>query len=71
MLHRSEIHRWYCTASWQRRRAHQLRIEPNSWLMLARNCVLCSLEAAELAEPEASVRLDMVGDGRWRDAARF
>jgi hypothetical protein len=22
------IHRWYCTASWARRRAHQLMIEP-------------------------------------------
>jgi hypothetical protein len=28
MLHRQEVHRWYCTASWQRRRAHQLMIEP-------------------------------------------
>jgi 5-methylcytosine-specific restriction endonuclease McrA len=26
--HRPEIHRWYTTASWQRRRRHQLRIEP-------------------------------------------
>jgi 5-methylcytosine-specific restriction endonuclease McrA len=28
MPHRPEVHRWYCTASWQRRRAHQLMIEP-------------------------------------------
>jgi 5-methylcytosine-specific restriction endonuclease McrA len=28
MPHRPEVHRWYCTASWQRRRAHQLHIEP-------------------------------------------
>jgi hypothetical protein len=28
MPHHSEIHRWYCTASWARRRAHQLHIEP-------------------------------------------
>jgi hypothetical protein len=26
--HRPEVHRWYCTAGWQRRRAHQLMIEP-------------------------------------------
>jgi 5-methylcytosine-specific restriction endonuclease McrA len=34
MPHRSEIHRWYCTASWARRRAHQLRIEPPCRLCL-------------------------------------
>jgi 5-methylcytosine-specific restriction protein A len=28
MPHRPEVHRWYCTAGWQRRRAHQLMIEP-------------------------------------------
>jgi hypothetical protein len=28
MPDRQEIHRWYCSANWQRRRAHQLRIEP-------------------------------------------
>jgi len=28
MPHAPHIHRWYCTASWQRRRAHQLRVEP-------------------------------------------
>ena len=28
MPHAPHIHRWYCTASWQRRRAHQLMIEP-------------------------------------------
>jgi hypothetical protein len=28
MPHRPEVHRWYCTASWQRRRAHQLHVEP-------------------------------------------
>ena len=28
MPHAPQIHRWYCTASWQRRRAHQLMIEP-------------------------------------------
>jgi 5-methylcytosine-specific restriction endonuclease McrA len=28
MPHRSEVNRWYSTASWRRRRAHQLRIEP-------------------------------------------
>ena len=28
MPHRPDIHRWYCTAGWQRRRAHQLMIEP-------------------------------------------
>ena len=25
---RPEVYRWYCTAGWQRRRAHQLRVEP-------------------------------------------
>src|SRR5262249_8205638 len=25
---RPEVHRWYCPASWARRRAHQLRVEP-------------------------------------------
>ena len=39
MPDRSEIHRWYCTASWARRRAHQLRIE--------RLCRLC-LEAGRV-----------------------
>jgi hypothetical protein len=28
MPHRPEMHRWYCTAGWQRRRVHQLRVEP-------------------------------------------
>src|SRR5215471_11776809 len=28
MPHRPEVHRWYCTAGWQRRRAHQLMIGP-------------------------------------------
>jgi 5-methylcytosine-specific restriction endonuclease McrA len=28
MPHAPHIHRWYCTASWARRRAHQLRVEP-------------------------------------------
>src|SRR5262252_8071566 len=28
MPHAPHIHRWYCTASWARRRAHQLMIEP-------------------------------------------
>jgi 5-methylcytosine-specific restriction endonuclease McrA len=28
MPYRPEIHRWYTRASWQRRRAHQLMIEP-------------------------------------------
>jgi 5-methylcytosine-specific restriction endonuclease McrA len=28
MPDRAEIHRWYCSASWLRRRAHQLAIEP-------------------------------------------
>ena len=28
MPHRPEVHRWYCTASWARRRAYQLRVEP-------------------------------------------
>ena len=28
MVHRPAPHRWYCTAGWQRRRAHQLHIEP-------------------------------------------
>jgi hypothetical protein len=28
MPHRPEIHAWYCTASWNRRRAHQLMIQP-------------------------------------------
>ena len=28
MPHRPEIHRWYTSASWLRRRSHQLRVEP-------------------------------------------
>lgn len=24
----SDLHRWYCTAGWRKRRAHQLKIEP-------------------------------------------
>jgi len=28
MPHRPEVHRWYCTASWQRRRRHQFRVQP-------------------------------------------
>jgi hypothetical protein len=28
MPDRQEIHRWYCSANWLRRRAHQLRVEP-------------------------------------------
>ena len=28
MPHAPHVHRWYCTAGWQRRRAHQLMIEP-------------------------------------------
>ena len=28
MPHAPHIHRWYCTASWARRRAYQLRVEP-------------------------------------------
>jgi 5-methylcytosine-specific restriction endonuclease McrA len=28
MPHRPEVHRWYCTVSWARRRAYQLMIEP-------------------------------------------
>src|SRR5215472_5878472 len=28
MPHAPQIHRWYCTAGWRRRRAHQLRVEP-------------------------------------------
>jgi 5-methylcytosine-specific restriction endonuclease McrA len=28
MPHRPEVHRWYGTASWQRRRRHQLMVEP-------------------------------------------
>jgi 5-methylcytosine-specific restriction endonuclease McrA len=28
MPHRPEVHAWYCTAAWQRRRRHQLHIEP-------------------------------------------
>jgi len=39
MPHRPDIHRWYCTASWQRRRAHQLMIEPLCRLCLARGIV--------------------------------
>jgi hypothetical protein len=37
MPHRPHIHRWYCTAGWQCRRAHQLMIEPL--------CRLCLEEA--------------------------
>ena len=28
MPHAPQVHRWYSTASWRRRRAHQLTIEP-------------------------------------------
>ena len=28
MPHAPHIHAWYCTRSWERRRRHQLRIEP-------------------------------------------
>jgi len=28
MPHRPASHRWYCTAGWQRRIAHQLRVQP-------------------------------------------
>src|SRR5215472_13127097 len=34
MPHEPRIHRWYTTASWLRRRSHQLRIEP-----LCRTCL--------------------------------
>jgi hypothetical protein len=39
MPHAPHIHRWYCTASWQRRRAHQLMIEPLCRLCLERGRV--------------------------------
>jgi hypothetical protein len=39
MPHRPDIHRWYCTSSWRRRRRHQLHIEPL--------CALC-LEAGRI-----------------------
>ena len=35
MLTRPEIHRWYTTASWLRRRRHQLRVQPLCELCLA------------------------------------
>ena len=40
MPHRPEVHRLYCTVSWERRRRHQLHVEPL--------CRLC-LEAGRVA----------------------
>jgi len=39
MPHRREVHRWYCTTSWQRRCSHQLRIEPLCRFCLERGVV--------------------------------
>jgi hypothetical protein len=39
MVHRPASHRWYCTAGWQRRRAHQLAVEPLCRLCLERGIV--------------------------------
>src|SRR5215469_9917603 len=39
MPHRPEVHRWYCTAGWQRRSAHQLMIEPLCRLCLEADLV--------------------------------
>src|SRR5215831_3516542 len=39
MPHRPEVHRWYGTASWARRRAHQLMIEPLCRLCLQHGIV--------------------------------
>src|SRR5262245_3586773 len=39
MPHRPAPHRWYCTAGWQRRRAHQLAVAPLCQLCLERGIV--------------------------------
>jgi 5-methylcytosine-specific restriction endonuclease McrA len=45
MPDRRELHRWYCTTSWLRRRRHQLRIEPLCELCLARGVVVPAVVA--------------------------
>jgi 5-methylcytosine-specific restriction enzyme A len=56
MPHRREVHRWYTRASWQRRRAHQLRVQP-----LCELCVLQSppvVRAASVADHHPAHRGD-------------
>ena len=65
MPHRPDIHRWYCTAGWQRRRAHQLMIEP-----LCRLCLEAGrVTPATVADHVEPHRGDLTRSSSVRSAA--
>ena len=65
MPHRPEVHRWYCTAGWQRRRRHQLHIEP-----LCRLCLEAGrVTPATVADHVEPHRGDLTRSSSVRSAA--
>src|SRR5262249_53706994 len=65
MPHRPDVHRWYCTAGWQRRRAHQLLVEP-----LCRLCLEAGrVTPATVADHVEPHRGDLTRSSSVRSAA--
>jgi len=65
MPHRPEVHRWYCNAGWQCRRAHQLMIEP-----LCRLCLEAGLVTPATVAVTMSSRIEAISPrSSWASSA--
>jgi 5-methylcytosine-specific restriction endonuclease McrA len=61
MPHAPHVDKWYCRASWQRRRAHQLHIEPLCRLCLEAGHVTPATVADHIEPHRGDYRLFRLG----------
>ncbi|HEY2533451.1 MAG TPA: hypothetical protein VGJ20_36890 [Xanthobacteraceae bacterium] len=64
MPQRPEVHRWYCTASWARRRRHRLRVEPLCRLCLEAGRVTPAVVADHIERHEGDYQKFRIGELR-------